>query len=49
VTLPVTLPAANLAHDAHEEMQLLVGVGKDVAERLVAQRATDWLRSKLSR
>jgi hypothetical protein len=49
VTLPVTLPAADLAHDAHEEMQLLVGVGKDVAERLVAQRATDWLRSKLQR
>lgn len=49
VTLPVTLPAADLAHDAHEEMQLLVGVGKDIAERLVAQRATDWLRRKLTR
>lgn len=49
VTLPVTLPAAELAHDGHEEMQLLLGVAKDIAERLVAQRATDWLRSKLTR
>jgi hypothetical protein len=48
VTLPVTIPAADTAHDAHEEMQLLLGVGKDVAKRLVAQRATDWLRRKLA-
>lgn len=49
VTLPVTFPAAELAHDGHEEMQLLLGVAKDTAERLVAQRATDWLRNKLTR
>lgn len=47
VTLPVTIPAADTAKDAHEEMQLLLGIGKDVAQRLVAQRATDWLRRKL--
>lgn len=47
VTLPVTIPAADSARDAHEEMQLLLGVGKDAAKRLVAQRATDWLRRKL--
>lgn len=47
VTLPVTIPAADTARDAHDEMQLLLGVGKDVAKRLVAQRATDWLRRKL--
>jgi hypothetical protein len=28
-------------------MQLLVKVGKDIAQQLVAQRAQDWLRSKL--
>ncbi|HUS32327.1 MAG TPA: hypothetical protein VMZ53_27695 [Kofleriaceae bacterium] len=48
ITLPVQIPAADAAHDAHEEMQLLLKVGKDVAERVVAQRATDWLRNKLS-
>ncbi len=48
VELPVTLPAANTAHDAHEEIDLLVATGKDLAERLVAKRAQDWLESKLS-
>ncbi|HTL33321.1 MAG TPA: hypothetical protein VL326_09360 [Kofleriaceae bacterium] len=47
ISLPVQIPAADAAHDAHEEMQLLLKVGKDVGERVVAQRATDWLRSKL--
>jgi len=49
ITLPVQIPAADMAHDAHEEMQLLLKTGKDIAERVVAQRATDWLRNKLSR
>ncbi len=48
VTLPVQLPVAETARDAHEEVQLLVRLGKDIAERVVAKRAEDWLRSKLS-
>ena len=48
ITLPVQIPAASAAQDAHEEMRLLLEVGKDIAERVVAQRATDWLRKKLT-
>lgn len=47
VTLPVQIPAADAAHDAHEEMQLLVKMAKEIAERVVEQRATDWLNAKL--
>lgn len=47
VEIPVQLPVAEAAHDAHEEMQLLLATGKDIAERLVAKRASDWLNSKL--
>ncbi|HEX5058936.1 MAG TPA: hypothetical protein VFV99_06230 [Kofleriaceae bacterium] len=49
VELPVQLPVVALAHDTHEEMQQLIALGKDIAERLVAKRATDWLESKLKR
>jgi hypothetical protein len=49
VTLPVQIPAAETARDAHEEMQLLVKTAKEIAERVVEQRATDWLNSKLKR
>jgi hypothetical protein len=49
IALPVQIPAADAAHDAHEEMRMLLQVGKDIAERVVAQRASDWLRSKLAR
>lgn len=49
VTLPVQLPLAEYAHDAHEEMQLLVDTAKNIAERVVAKRAEDWLRKKLRR
>jgi hypothetical protein len=49
VEVPIELPAAERAHDAHEEVQLLVETGKDLAERLVAKRAEDWLRAKLFR
>jgi hypothetical protein len=49
VSIPLELPVRQLAHDAHEEMQQLVALGKDVAGRLVAQRAQDWLQSKLGR
>ncbi|MGE5185080.1 MAG: hypothetical protein ACM31C_23590, partial [Acidobacteriota bacterium] len=47
VELPVQLPVATAAHDAHEEIQLLVQAGEDIAEQLVAKRAEDWLRAKL--
>jgi hypothetical protein len=49
VELPVQLPLLTTAQDAHEEMQQLVELGKDIAERLVAKRAQDWLESKLKR
>jgi hypothetical protein len=48
VELPVQLPVADAAHDAHEELVLLVKAGRDIAEQLVAKRAEDWLRSKLT-
>lgn len=48
VALPVTLPVADLADDPRAELAKLVSFGKDLAERLVAQKATDWLKSKLS-
>ena len=47
VELPVQLPIVTTAKDAHEEMQQLVQLGKGIAERLVARRAQDWLRSKI--
>ncbi|NVB83853.1 MAG: hypothetical protein HOV81_36095 [Kofleriaceae bacterium] len=47
VTLPVQLPVAASARDAQEEMKLLVDSAKDIAERVVAKRAEDWLRKKL--
>ena len=47
VEVPFSLPRADAAKDAREEIQLLVQAGEDVAERLVAKRAEDWLRSKL--
>lgn len=47
VEVPFTLPLASAAHDAREEIQLLVAAGEDVAERLVAKRAEDWLRATL--
>jgi len=47
VEVPFALPLAEAAQDAHEEMLLLAKAAEDVAERLVARRAEDWLRSKL--
>lgn len=47
VSLPIELPVASTAKDAHEELLLLVQLGRQIAERLVAKRAEDWLRSKL--
>lgn len=48
VELPIQIPLASTAKDAHDEMQLLVQLGRQIAERLVAKRAEDWLKSKLA-
>lgn len=47
VRLPVTLPVAAMYADAKEEIHALVALGEDLAEKLVARRAEDWLRRKL--
>ena len=48
VELPFTLPAADAADDARAEIGELVAAWRDVAKALVARRAQDWLRTKLS-
>ena len=48
IALPVALPVADLADDPRAEITKLIDFGKDVAERLVARKAEDWLKSKLS-
>ncbi len=48
VTVPVALPVAQPGDDARAELVRLRAFGKEVAERLVLQRAADWLESKLS-
>ena len=48
VQIPIALPIADTARDAQEEVRMLVSFGTDIAERLVAKRAQDWLRRKLS-
>ncbi len=48
VTVAVALPAADPGDDARSELARLRALGKDVAQRLVLQRAADWLESKLS-
>lgn len=47
IELPIEIPVADGANDAHAEMQLLLQLGRQIAERLVAKRAEDWLKSKL--
>jgi len=47
VVLPFRLPLANLADDPQAELGRLVAIGRDLAERLVAQKTRQWLRSKL--
>jgi hypothetical protein len=49
IAIPVELPVDDLARDAHEEMRVLLRLGKQIAQRLVARRAEDWLRSTLGR
>jgi len=48
IALPVALPVADVADDPQAEAAKLVAFGKQLAERLVARRAEDWLKSKLS-
>jgi hypothetical protein len=48
LVVPLALPVADPADDAHAEVARLVALGKDIAAQLVAQRAADWLDSKLS-
>ena len=47
VSLPVALPRIDSTDDARAEIAKLVAFGKQLAEELVRQRASDWLKSKL--
>jgi hypothetical protein len=47
VSIPVSIPSADSASDAHEEMALLLRTAEHIATDLVAKRAEDWLHSKL--
>jgi hypothetical protein len=45
VSLPLALPGADSADDPRTEIAKLVVVGKGIAERVIARKAEDWLRS----
>jgi hypothetical protein len=47
VSIPFALPVPH--GDAHDEVHDLVTLGTDAATRLVAKRAEDWIRTKLSK
>lgn len=47
VRLPLRLPVADATDDARAEIAKLVTLGRELAQRLVAQRAQDWIESKL--
>jgi hypothetical protein len=47
VEIPVTLPVREAADDGRAELARLVDFGEELAERLLARRAGEWLRSKL--
>ncbi|MBS1119685.1 MAG: hypothetical protein H6Q90_1913 [Deltaproteobacteria bacterium] len=47
VALPLALPVVDASEDALAEVKQLVKLGRDLAERLVAQKAQDWLKTKL--
>ena len=44
VELPLALPKLDDADDAQAEIKKLVAFGKDLAEKLVAQKAEDLLK-----
>ncbi len=48
VVLPFAIPIPQSAEDAKKEIEALVSLGKDLAEQLVAKRAEDWLKQKLT-
>lgn len=48
VALPLSIPIPQSTDDAKEEIRKLVALGRDLAEQLVARRAEDWLKQKLS-
>ena len=48
VALPLAIPIPDSADDAVAEIKKLVALGRDLAEQLVARRAEDWLKQKLS-
>lgn len=47
VELPVAIPLPEPGEDAVAEIRKLVAVGRDLAERLVARRAEDWLKRRI--
>lgn len=47
VEIPISLPVREATDDGKAELERLVDFGRSIAERLVARRARDWLRSKL--
>lgn len=47
VALAIALPIADAAGDAQAEIRQLVAFGRDLAERLVAKRAEDWLKHRI--
>ncbi|MDB4961709.1 MAG: hypothetical protein JWP01_1708 [Myxococcales bacterium] len=47
VTLPISIPVADSADDSKAEVAKIVAFARDLAKKLVAQRAEDWLKSKL--
>lgn len=47
VEIPVSLPVRSVSDDAQTELKALVDFGRGIAERLVARRAKEWIRSKL--
>jgi hypothetical protein len=49
VTIPLTLPGQQATSDNQHEVAQLVALGKDVAERLVARRADDYVDRLLGR
>ena len=48
VSLPFSIPIPHSTDDAKEEIAKLVSLGRDLAEQLVARRAEDWLKQKLT-
>jgi hypothetical protein len=47
VRIPFVMPVADPDEEPQKEIERLVKAGRELAERLVAQKARDWLRDKL--